>query len=178
MHDLSTSRRRAAADQLVTSRLRLRRWREDDETAIAELSGDPEVRRYLNPAAGPYVERFEAHWREHGFGLWAVQRLEPEAECIGFVGLAYPKFLPAVAHRPEIGWRLARSAWGQGLAGEAALAVRDHALGPLGLPGLISIIHPENRRSQRVAAKLGMSVTQHVHNPVMGVAVEIWSLGA
>ncbi len=170
--------RPAAADELLTPRLRLRRWRAEDEPAIAALSAHPQVRRYLNPSTGPYVERFEAHWRTHGFGLWALERREPVAPCLGFVGLAHPSFLPAVAHRVEIGWRLARPAWGQGLAVEAAAAARDHALGALGLPGLISIIHPENRRSQRVAAKLGMALCGHVHNPPMGLAVEIWSLDA
>ncbi|HWF56175.1 MAG TPA: GNAT family N-acetyltransferase [Solirubrobacteraceae bacterium] len=164
-------------EELLTPRLRLRRWRDEDEAPIAAISAEPEVARYLNPAAGPFVPRFVAHWREHGFGLWAVEpRDVRDAVCIGFVGIAYPKFLAAVAHRPEIGWRLGSAVWGRGLGTEAAIAARDYALDELGLPGLISIIHPQNRRSQRVAEKLGMSVTQHVHSPTMGIPVQIWSL--
>jgi RimJ/RimL family protein N-acetyltransferase len=163
-----------AADELLTARLRLRRWRPEDDDAIAAISADPEVSRYLNHATGPFVERFERHWREHGFGLWALERLDPGG-CIGFVGVAHPGFLPAVAHRIEIGWRLDRVQWGQGLATEAALAARDHVRQQLGLAELISIIHPENRRSQRVASKLGMSVSTHVFNEVLGIGVEIWS---
>jgi RimJ/RimL family protein N-acetyltransferase len=171
---------RSASDELVTARLRLRRWRASDEVQIAAISADPEVSRYLNAAAGPFVPRFDAHWNEHGFGLWAVELRERDpaaADCIGFVGIAYPTFLPAVAHRPEIGWRLGRGSWGQGLATEAASAARDHALGPIGLRGLISVIHPQNARSQRVAEKLGMSVHQHVHSPEYGIALQIWSDG-
>lgn len=165
--------------ELLTPRLRLRRWRDEDEEAIAAITADPEVTRYLNPAAGPFVPRFDAHWRRHGFGLWALEpRGVRDPECIGFVGIAYPTFLPAVAHRPEIGWRLAHAAWGSGLATEAAIAARDHALGELGLSGLISIIHPGNRRSQRVAEKLGMSVAQHAHVATLGIPVQIWSLRA
>jgi RimJ/RimL family protein N-acetyltransferase len=162
-------------EELSTARLRLRRWRTEDEAAIAAISADPEVVRYLNPAKGPFIERFEAHWAAHGFGLWALER-HGQPGCVGFVGVAYPSFLGAVAHRPEIGWRLARQAWGEGLATEAALATRDHALSALGLGGLISIIHPDNRRSQRVAEKLGMARSGHVHNPLLGLPVEIWSL--
>jgi RimJ/RimL family protein N-acetyltransferase len=163
-----------AADELVTARLRLRRWRAEDDEPIRAISADPDVSRYLNHASGPFVERFERHWREHGFGLWALERLDAEG-CIGFVGVAHPGFLPAVAHRIEIGWRLARVQWGQGFATEAAMAARDHVRQRLGDTDLISIIHPENHRSQRVASKLGMSVSTHVFNEVLGIPVEIWS---
>jgi RimJ/RimL family protein N-acetyltransferase len=163
-----------AADELLSARLRLRRWRPEDDRPVATISADPEVSRYLNHAAGPYVERFERHWREHGFGLWALERLDADG-CIGFVGIAHPGFLPAVAHRIEIGWRLARAQWGQGFATEAALAARDHVRERLGVRDLIAIIHPENRRSQRVATKLGMSVSTHVYNEALGIPVEIWS---
>ena len=62
-----------------------------------------------------------------------------------------------------------------GFATEAALAVRDHAAEHCGIDNLISIILPENARSQRVAGKLGMSLSHHVHNDALGIAVEIWS---
>ena len=70
--------------------------------------------------------------------------------------------MPELAHRPEFGWRLARGAWGRGLATEAAGAARDDAFERLGLPELISIIHPENERSRRVATKLGMTIEGEV----------------
>ena len=132
------------------------------------------MNRYLGRASGPYVDRFEQHWREQGFGLWALERGDGEC-CIGFVGIARPLWLPAVAHRIEIGWRLKRAEWGQGLATEAALAARDHAAEALNVTNLIAIIHPDNHRSQRVAAKLGMAVAHHVHEPRIGIPVEIWT---
>jgi RimJ/RimL family protein N-acetyltransferase len=60
--------------------------------------------------------------------------------------------LPAV----EVGWRLARPAWGRGLATEGARASLRHAFEELELEAVISIIDPENERSIRVAEKLGM----------------------
>ena len=55
---------------------------------------------------------------------------------------------------------------------------RDDALGRLGLDSLLSVIHPGNVRSQRVAAKLGMSIEAQIHNPVLDIDVDIWSLEA
>ena len=80
--------------------------------------------------------RVEEHWEEHGFGHWAVEPLEgPLAgRMIGFVGVAYPTFLPELASRPELGWRLARESWGSGYATEAALLARDDAFTRLASP--------------------------------------------
>jgi len=58
----------------------------------------------------------------------------------------------------EIGYRMHPDYWNQGLTTEAALAVRDHAFQDLKLPRVISLIHPENIASQRVAEKIGMSL--------------------
>jgi RimJ/RimL family protein N-acetyltransferase len=164
--------------ELLTPRLRLRCWHPEDEAPMAAINRNRDVTRYLNrPIDERSVEMFFGqvleHWNRHGFGPWAVERLDGGG-CVGFVGVAYPGFLPAVAHRPELGWRLAADTWGRGYATEAAAAARDDALSRLELPSLISIIHPDNVRSQRVAAKLGMAVGAHVHNPVLGRAVEVW----
>ncbi|MDQ1686850.1 MAG: hypothetical protein QOC82_3587, partial [Frankiaceae bacterium] len=164
-------------DELRTERLRLRRWRPEDAAPMAAINRDPDVTRYLNrPTDPPVVDAFHAlaleHWAVHGYGWWAVELRR--GGFIGFAGVSHPVFLPAVADRPELGWRLARAAWGLGYATEAAAAARDDALGRLGLGELISIIHPENARSQSVARKLGMAVETHVRHPVLDIDVEIW----
>jgi RimJ/RimL family protein N-acetyltransferase len=171
--------------ELQTARLRLRRWRPSDDDAMQAINRDPDVARYLNrPTTGPAIRDFfelvADHWRVHGFGLYAVEtRIPGEPETfIGFVGIAYPTFLPSLAHRPELGWRLARWAWGQGLATEAAIAARDHGFGQLGLHELISIIHPQNERSQRVAIKVGMTIQSQVFNPVLKLMVDVWQVNA
>jgi len=58
----------------------------------------------------------------------------------------------------EIAYRLDASCWGKGLATEAAHAVRDHAFDDLQLSHLISLIHPDNVASRRVAEKNGMTL--------------------
>ena len=149
---------------------------------MGQINGDPEVTRYLNrPVAPAAAAAFQAgavaHWDAHGFGFWAAESREPDdaGALLGFIGFAHPTFLPELASRVEIGWRLARRAWGRGLATEGAIAARDHAFTVVGLQELISIIHPENARSQRVAEKLGMTMEELIPHPGLGRDVEVWS---
>jgi RimJ/RimL family protein N-acetyltransferase len=173
--------RSAPAEKIRTERLLLRRWRPEDEAPMAAINSDPAVTELLNremdaAATAAFLARTEEHWAEHGFGHWAVEPLEGSlaGRLIGFVGVAYPTFLQKLATRPELGWRLARESWGHGFATEAALAARDDALTRLALPELISIIHPENERSRRVAQKCGMTVERQVFNDFLGINVDVW----
>jgi RimJ/RimL family protein N-acetyltransferase len=169
-------------DELHTQRLLLRRWRVEDEAAMARINRDPEVGRYLNrpvdeAAVAAFFGLIAGHWEEHGYGPWALESREPglEGTFLGFAGLAHlPPFLSAAGSAPELGWRLGSSAWGRGLATEAALAARDDAFGRLALLEILSIIHPENVRSQRVAVKLGLRRERRIENPVLGIEVDVW----
>ena len=154
----------------TTERLLLRSWRPSDRAAFAKLNADPEVVRYVygkpltRAESDAALDAIEAHWHEHGFGLWCAAPREDPDECLGFVGLAVPSFLPAVLPAVEVGWRLARPAWGRGLATEGARASLRHAFEDLGLDAVISIIDPANERSIRVAQKLGMRRgADHLH---------------
>jgi RimJ/RimL family protein N-acetyltransferase len=147
-----------------TQRLRLRPWRAaDDLPALAAVNADAEVMRWVAPnrplradESAALLERVEAHWREHGYGLWAVEPRANGAGCIGFAGLAIPSFLPEVLPAVEAGWRLDRAWWGRGLATEAARASIAYGFDTLGLRSVVSIIDAANERSLRVAEKLGM----------------------
>jgi len=162
---------------LETDRLRLRRWRPEDGDPFAALNADAEVTRHLGSSplsrdeSDALVGRIEAHWDEWGYGLCAVEPKSADA-MIGFVGLGHHRAMP---DHVEIGWRLARGAWGQGLATEGAEAVRDWAFGPLGIDRLISITVPENVASWRVMEKLGMTLWRHV--PWEGLTLKIYELG-
>ena len=136
----------------------LRSWRPSDRAPFARLNADPEVVRFLNDGvpftraeSDELLDAIEAHWQQRGFGLWCAAPREDPDECLGFVGLAVPSFLPAVLPAVEVGWRLARPAWGRGLATEGARASLRHAFGELALEAVISIIDPANERSIRVA---------------------------
>jgi RimJ/RimL family protein N-acetyltransferase len=153
----------AVPERLETERLVLRSWRADDLEPFAALNADPRVMEHVGdrrPLDRAESERLLAqitrHWDEHGFGLWAVERRCVDATPIGFVGLAVPSFLPAVLPAVEVGWRLSSAWWGRGYATEAARASVECAWNALRLERLLSIIHPANGPSLRVAAKLGM----------------------
>jgi RimJ/RimL family protein N-acetyltransferase len=156
--------------QLETERLLLRPLSEDDLDAIAPLYGDADVMRYIGAGvpwtrhrAAEAIDRWTSYWAADGFGMLAVVRREDDA-LIGDVGLlAWNPDTWSHGTRAsigpgaeiEIGWTLGRDAWGRGYATEAARAVRDWARDELGLERLISLIHPENAASIRVAEKLG-----------------------
>jgi RimJ/RimL family protein N-acetyltransferase len=150
--------------QLQTERLRLRQWRLRDHAVFADMNADPEVMRYF-PAAlsreksDAMANQIQSLITAKGWGLWAVERIEDE-RFVGFVGLHEPthdfSFSPCV----EIGWRLSRDTWGQGIATEAAKAALDFAFQELELDKLMSFTPKNNVRSMAVMERIGMSDTQ------------------
>ncbi len=142
---------------LETERLVLRAFRADDFESHAAMVGDPLVMRYIGE--GKALGRDEAwrvlavlagHWQLRGFGMWAVT-LRGEDRMIGRAGFYYPEGWPGF----EIGWTLERAAWGQGYATEAARRALAYAFDELGREKVISVIHPENATSIRVAERIG-----------------------
>lgn len=124
---------------------------------MAALLGDPQVMEfYPTPKdrgeAVAWIDWNVRIYREHGFGLWAVET--HAGEFIGDCGLTW-QTVNGSPHL-EVGYHVRAAAQGKGFATEAALACRDHAR-RLGLAQLlVAIIHQDNRPSQRVAEKLGM----------------------
>ncbi|MED7928319.1 GNAT family N-acetyltransferase [Nonomuraea sp. LP-02] len=146
--------------QLRTDRLVLRRWRDSDLEPWAAMNADPEVREHLGDLltreqSDASVSRFQAEFDRRGYGWWAVE-VEATGEFIGFAGLdEVDDHLPFTG--VEIGWRLARSAWGQGYATEAALAVLAHGFDALELPEILAVTTATNHRSQAVMRRIGMT---------------------
>jgi RimJ/RimL family protein N-acetyltransferase len=102
------------------------------------------------------VDRATRRLAEDGYGLWAVEVRET-GQFVGYVGLARPSFEAAFTPCTEIGWRLARSAWGHGYATEAARAALEVAFGRLDLDEVVSFTAEDNARSRAVMERLGMT---------------------
>lgn len=147
--------------ELTTERLLLRRWRDFDRQPFAALNADPVVmEHFVHPLtrerSDAMVERIEAEFDEHGFGLWAVEVRDVPA-FVGFVGLARQTFPAHFTPAVEVGWRLARDAWGHGYATEGASAALDFAFDIVGLDEVVSMTIPRNVRSRAVMERLGMT---------------------
>jgi RimJ/RimL family protein N-acetyltransferase len=132
-------------------------WREEtDFEPFAEMCGDENVMRFLG---GKPLDRLEAwrnmafhigHWELRGYGHWAVEE-KSSGKFIGRLGFLNPVGWPAF----EIGWTLSHSAWGKGYASEGARRALAYAFKELDKPHVISLIHPDNKNSIRVAEQLG-----------------------
>ena len=74
---------------LTTERLILPRWRESDREPFSGMNTDPRVMEFF-PAllsrqeSETMVDRIEAHFDAHGFGLWAAE-LRQVKSFVGFI---------------------------------------------------------------------------------------------
>lgn len=146
--------------ELHTDRLVLRRWRDSDLGPWAAMNADPEVREHLGDVlnreqSDASVALFQAEFDRRGYGWWAVE-VQATGEFIGFAGLdEVDDGMPFTG--VEIGWRLARSAWGRGYATEAALTVLGYGFDTLELPEVLAVTTATNLRSQAVMRRIGMN---------------------
>jgi len=146
--------------EIRTERLIMRGWRESDLAPWAAMNADPEVRRYLGPPltfeqASAWVLNFQDDLDRHGFGFWALE-VRASGEFIGFTGLhTVDGEMPVTG--VELGWRLARPAWGHGYATEAALAAVEYGFAVLGLPEIVAVTVAGNLRSRAVMRRIGMT---------------------
>ncbi|MFH8385129.1 GNAT family N-acetyltransferase [Kitasatospora sp. NPDC018058] len=147
-------------NELCTDRLLIRRWREADLSPWAAMNADPEIREHLGgiltrEQSDASVARYEAAIEKRGYG-WLAVEVRGSGEFVGFVGLDDVEEQDLVGG-VEIGWRLARSAWGHGYATEAARAVLAYGFDTLDLSEILALTTAANLRSQAVMRRLGMS---------------------
>lgn len=146
--------------RLRTARLLLREWEREDRPAFAVMNADSAVMEFMPGLLGTaesdaMADRIEQHFRRQGFGLWAVEVLGGP-KFIGFVGLMVPSFEAHFTPCVEIGWRLARDAWGHGYATEAAREALRFGFEEAQLREIVSFTVPANIRSRQVMERLGM----------------------
>ena len=150
--------------RIETARLSLRAFVPADVEPYTRMMADPEVTRFLG--SGAPLDAVDAwrqlalvigHWELRGFGLWAVEE-RASGRFIGRIGCFEPAGWPGL----EIGYVLARDAWGHGYAREGAAASLAFARRELGRAEVISLIRPDNRASVGVAEHLGARRTGRV----------------
>ena len=145
--------------RLETPRLIIRSFGPSDAAGMLAVFGDPEVRKYLPAFPDPTLQLMQASVarrmameRDHGHGLWAVERRDT-GELIGDCGLM---LVEGTGPEVEIAYHYKQTAWNKGYGTEAAIACLAHGFGPVGLERVIAICVPENVGSWRVMEKAGM----------------------
>lgn len=147
---------------LETDRLVLRKWRLEDQAQAAALLGDPDVMKFSDHGALTSAQQLD--WFKKALavrrgdllsGPWAIAR-KSTGRAIGYITLSNdPK--RTQPGDVEIGFRLARHAWGKGYATEAVTGLLRRTGDISSLSRIVAIIDPLNTRSSRVLEKLGMS---------------------
>ncbi|WP_084243540.1 GNAT family N-acetyltransferase [Planomicrobium okeanokoites] len=149
--------------KIESERLVLRRYVDGDFAFLHGMAADPEMVKYVGN--GETRDRDGAlrflYWVYQGYkddpatGLLVLER-RSDGEPVGHAGLVPQKV--DGADEWEIGYWVAKDYWSQGYATEAAKTLRDYAFGELGKKRAVSLIHPDNKASQRVAENCGMKL--------------------
>jgi RimJ/RimL family protein N-acetyltransferase len=163
---------------LYTDSLRLRTPTPQDAEALYELFADPEVMHGLGRDRVAAVDEVRAiiegmidGWRTDGVGAFILETTATERQVVGQAGLMIfdtrgwtpSSWTKAGSHaQPELGWGLMKAHWGHGYATEAAAAIRDWAQQRRKIDRLVSLISPDNVRSERVAERLGAVPTETI----------------
>lgn len=155
---------------LSTDRLILREWRDSDLSSLYKMVSDPDVMEFFPSIlseieAQDFLKAIQEKMNQHGWGMWACE-LKDTQEVIGFVGLNIPKddfyFNPCV----EIGWRLRKEFWHQGLAQEAAREALKFGFTELNLDKIVAFTTVTNLPSQALMERLNMVKNpQHFNHP-------------
>lgn len=146
--------------EIRTERLILRGWRDADRAALAAINADPQVMEFF-PAplsraeSDTMIDRQMARLARDGLCFLALER-RADGVLLGFTGLATVTFAAPFTPAVEIGWRLARHAWGQGYATEAARACLRLGFTDRGLAEILAFAVPGNVRSHAVMERIGM----------------------
>lgn len=156
---------------LETDRLVLRRFTPDDVDHLVELDSDPEVMRFLTGGRPTHRDVIETevlsrllryHQRSNRYGRWAAV----EKSTGGFLGWFH--FQPTAdgpADEPELGYRVRRSAWGQGYATEGSRALIRRGFTELGTRRVFAHTMAVNAASRRVMEKAGLVFVRTFHLP-------------
>lgn len=149
---------------LATERLYLRQLTLNDVDGLLHIFADPEAMRYY-PATKNRAEtegwiRWNLNsYEQYGLGLWAVIH-KASNQFLGDCGVVRQPIAGQI--ELEIGYHIRRDQWGHGYATEAARACREYAFEILNAPRVISIVHPRNHASRRVAEKVHANMRELV----------------
>jgi RimJ/RimL family protein N-acetyltransferase len=169
-------------NSVETARLLLRVPELADAEALMGIIWDPEVveRKQVTLREPPggfelalkNTNEMLRQWQLRGYGQWSVVE-KLTGEVIGCVGFYHPpREWPGV----DLGWVVHRSRWGHGFATEAATAAIGWLWEHTRIDRIISLISPDDRRSIRIATKIGERFERADVDPVNGEPVHVFTI--
>ncbi len=157
--------------QYETTRLIIREWQDNDFDNYFTLNQDIEVMKHFpktlsHEESMALIHKIKSSFKIHGFGFYTCE-LKDTKEFVGSVGLSVPDFNAHFTPCVEIGWRIAKKFWGQGLAVEAARKCFEIGFTQLNLNEIVAFTSSNNHKSERIMQKLGMThnVNDDFHHP-------------
>lgn len=161
------------ADKYLFSseRLGFRNWTGDDLPLMTALNADEEVMTYFpgiqsRRQTSGFIARMQEMYDARGYCYFATETLA-DGKLIGFIGLAWQTYELSFAPCVDMGWRLARSAWGRGYATEGAKRCLAYAFETLGLSEVFALAPEVNIPSVSVMQKSGMQYYTAFRHPVL-----------
>ncbi len=162
---------------LETERLRLRDLRGSDFEDYARMYAEPEAVRFLatgetwgRARAWRHMAMAVGHWQLNGAGVWVAEE-KGSGAFVGMIGFWEPETWPGF----ELTWHLAPKFWGRGYACEGARAALAHAFLVWRRDRVMSLVHPPNLRSVRVAERIGErldGLVDHLGSPVLTFGID------
>lgn len=158
----------SAAHLFTTLRLDFRTWNEADLPAFAAMNSDTEVMRFFQKPLGEaeskaMMDRMNTLYSDKGYCYFAVDLLQT-GELVGMIGLGWKTFEASFTPCVDIGWRIRKEYWNQGLTSEGAKACLDFAK-DRGIPEVLSMASIGNLASVRVMQKIRMRYWQDFEHP-------------
>ncbi|MGB5595396.1 MAG: GNAT family N-acetyltransferase [Crocosphaera sp.] len=157
--------------EILTPRLKLREWKEEDKEFFFHINSDPKVMEFMpkllsKEESDDFVERIKTKFKEDGYSFFAVELISDQT-FIGLIGLSIPKFQSFFTPCVEIGWRLAYNYWGKGYATEGAKECINYGFKDLKLSEIVSFTVPKNVRSRKVMEGIGMKFIDEFDHPLL-----------
>ena len=155
----------------TSARLGFRNWSTPDQERLIAINQDPQVMAHFpslltQEETRAFIRRMQSKFGEKGYCYFAVDTLD-SGSFIGFIGLSDQEFNAPFTPCVDIGWRLARNAWGKGYATEGAKRCLEYAFKELGLKTILSHCPVVNTPSWNVMEKIGMRRTGTFKHPIL-----------
>ncbi|SDZ92277.1 GNAT family N-acetyltransferase [Bizionia paragorgiae] len=153
----------------TSKRLGFRNWTASDLTEFASMNADKAVMKYFpepltTEETAELTKRLQKHYIKNGYTYYATDRLE-NGEFIGFIGFAFQEYHSKYTPAIDMGWRLKPSAWGYGYATEGAKRCLEFGFNDLGFKTIIAVCTENNRPSEKVMQKTGMTKLGAFNHP-------------